>query len=82
MVVRVLYPTAFGEIIESEDEEGEIIKREPEAGQIIELDDEVAEGHIASGAAEAPDAKPPEVEQATAAPGQKRGARGRRKQSA
>jgi hypothetical protein len=60
--VRVLYPTGF---IGHMDEE-------PEAGKVVTIDDAVGEALIGDGYAEAHDAKPPEVEQATAAPGEKR----------
>lgn len=75
MKVRVLYPTAV-------DQYG---KKPPQAGDVIELEKAAAEALIASGSVEAENAKPakPEVpehlrgivEQATAAPGEKRPAR-------
>lgn len=63
MKVRVLYPTAFGPHLKGE---------EPEGGSIVNIDQQVAEALISEGFAEPVDAKPPVVEQATAAPGEKR----------
>lgn len=60
MKVRVLYPTGvMGHT-----------KHDPVAGDIIDVDATLAEGLIAAGYVEVPNAKP--VEQATQAPGEKR----------
>jgi hypothetical protein len=61
MKVRVLYPLAFGPYL----------KAEPEGGRVVDIDDNVALALIGEGFAERVDTKPV-IEQATAAPGEKR----------
>lgn len=64
MKVRVLYPLSCNPFL----------KKPASGGDIVDIEAPIAEALIAEGAAERPDAKPP-VEQATAAPGEKRARR-------